>query len=492
MLKFDFFLSVGYIFPVLMAAVFPRGSQISLFHLYMVCEGLYRTCSFLRTQRIHEEIAMASVVVVGTQWGDEGKGKIVDLLTNYADCIVRFQGGNNAGHTLVVDGEKYIFHIIPSGILYQEKTCMIGNGVIIDPGVLLQEMDELREKGLPVTPERLMISENAHLIMPYHKMLDHAREASLAKGKKIGTTGRGIGPCYMDKVGRVGIKAGDFLDWGQLLDKLQANIEEKNFYLTKQYNAEPASFDQIKAQFEQYADILSPFIGNVSVTLDTARKAGKNVLFEGAQGTQLDIDHGTYPFVTSSNTIAGNACIGSGFGPAHIDEVIGILKAYTTRVGEGPFPTELPEGDPIGDELQMKGGEFGATTGRRRRCGWLDMVVASDAVRLNGLTGLAITKLDVLSGQKKLSIARKYTVDGEEFTCMPGNIRKTIKAKPVYEEVDGWEQDISGVRSYEDLPQEARDYVKRIEDISGVAPVIVSVGPDREETLLLRNPFEQS
>ncbi len=434
---------------------------------------------------------MASVVVVGTQWGDEGKGKVVDLLTNYADCIVRFQGGNNAGHTLVVDGKKYIFHIIPSGILYQEKTCMIGNGVIIDPGVLLQEMDELKEKGLPVTPERLMISENAHLIMPYHKMLDHAREASLAKGKKIGTTGRGIGPCYMDKVGRVGIKAGDFMDWGQLLDKLQANIEEKNFYLTKQYNADPASFDEIKSQFEQYADMLSPFIGNVSVALDTARKAGKNVLFEGAQGTQLDIDHGTYPFVTSSNTIAGNACIGSGFGPAHIDEVIGILKAYTTRVGEGPFPTELPEGDPVGDELQKKGGEFGATTGRRRRCGWLDMVVASDAVRLNGLTGLAITKLDVLSGRKKLNIARKYRVDDEEFTCMPGNIRKTIKAKPVYEEVAGWEQDISGVRSYEDLPQEARDYVKRIEDISGIAPVIVSVGPDREETLLLRNPFER-
>ena len=435
---------------------------------------------------------MASVVVVGTQWGDEGKGKVVDLLTNYADCIVRFQGGNNAGHTLVVDGKKYIFHIIPSGILYQDKTCMIGNGVIIDPGVLLQEMDELREKGLPVTPARLMISEKAHLIMPYHKMLDHAREASLAKGKKIGTTGRGIGPCYMDKVGRVGIKAGDFLDPGQLLDKLQANVEEKNFYLTKQYGAEPASFDDIKAEFEQYAEKLSPFIGNVSVALDTARRAGKNVLFEGAQGTQLDIDHGTYPFVTSSNTIAGNACIGSGFGPAHIDEVIGILKAYTTRVGEGPFPTELPEGDPIGDEIQRKGGEFGATTGRRRRCGWLDMVVAADAVRLNGLTGLAITKLDVLSGRKTLNIARKYMVDDEEFTCMPGNIRKIIKARPVYEEVAGWDQDITAVRSYEDLPPQAKDYVKRIEDISGISPAIISVGPDREETLLLRNPFEKS
>ena len=434
---------------------------------------------------------MASVVVVGTQWGDEGKGKVVDLLTNYADCIVRFQGGNNAGHTLVVNGKKYVFHIIPSGILYEDKTCMIGNGVIIDPGVLLQEMDELNGKGLPVTPGRLLISENAHLIMPYHQMLDHAREASLSRGKKIGTTGRGIGPCYMDKVGRVGIKAGDFLDTDQFLAKLQTNVEEKNFFLTKQYGAEPASFAAIKEQFAGFAEKLAPFIGNVSVELDKARRGGKNILFEGAQGTQLDIDHGTYPFVTSSNTIAGNACIGSGFGPAHIDEVIGILKAYTTRVGEGPFPSELPEGDKVGDELQKKGGEFGATTGRRRRCGWLDMVVANDAVRLNGLTGLAITKLDVLSGQPKLQIGRKYSVEGEVFDCMPSNIRKTALAEPVYEEVDGWQEDITGVRDLADLPQKARDYVRRIEDISGIAPVIISVGPDREETLLLRNPFEK-
>jgi adenylosuccinate synthase len=434
---------------------------------------------------------MASVVVVGTQWGDEGKGKIVDLLTNYADCIVRFQGGNNAGHTLVVDGKKYVFHIIPSGILYEDKTCMIGNGVIIDPGVLLGEMEELNDKGLPVTPDRLMISENAHLIMPYHQMLDQAREAALSKGKKIGTTGRGIGPCYMDKVGRVGIKAGDLLDTDQFLDKLQANVEEKNFYLTRQYNAAPASFDEIRDRFAGFAEKLAPFIGNVSVALDTARRNGENILFEGAQGTQLDIDHGTYPFVTSSNTIAGNACLGSGFGPAHIDEDIGILKSYTTRVGEGPFPSELPEGDKVGDELQKKGGEFGATTGRRRRCGWLDMVVANDAVRLNGLTGLAITKLDVLSGQPTLKIGRRYKVGSETYDCMPGNIRKTALAEPVYEEVPGWDEDITAVRDYNDLPQQARDYVRRIEDISGVAPVIVSVGPDREETLLLRNPFEK-
>lgn len=432
---------------------------------------------------------MASVVVVGTQWGDEGKGKVVDLLTRYADCIVRFQGGNNAGHTLVVDGQQFIFHIIPSGILYEEKRCMIGNGVIIDPAVLLHEISQLEARGLSVTPARLMISENAHLIMPYHKSLDLAGEASLAKGKKIGTTGRGIGPCYMDKIGRVGIKAGEMKDPELFSDKLAANIEEKNFLLTRKFGLDPLSYEDIKAEFEEYAEKLSPFIGNVSITLDHARKEGRNILFEGAQGTQLDIDHGTYPFVTSSNTIAGNACIGSGFGPVHIDAVIGILKAYTTRVGEGPFPTELPEGDKVGDELQAKGGEFGATTGRRRRCGWLDAVVASDAVRLNGLTGLAITKLDVLSGQPTIRIARKYMVDGREYNFMPGNIRKTVRIQPVYEEMEGWSEDISNIRRLEDLPRQARDYIKRIEDISGVEPFIVSVGPDREETLLLRNPF---
>ena len=434
---------------------------------------------------------MASVVVVGTQWGDEGKGKIVDLLTNYADYIVRFQGGNNAGHTLVVEGKKYVFHIIPSGILYEDKRCMIGNGVIIDPGVLLKEMAELAEKGLAVQPDRLQISENAHLIMPYHKMLDHAREASLAKGKKIGTTGRGIGPCYMDKVGRVGIKAGDLLDPDLFADKLKANVEEKNFVLTRQYGAEPAEAEAIHREFAGYAEKLAPYIGNVSVTLDQARRAGKNILFEGAQGTQLDIDHGTYPFVTSSNTIAGNACIGAGFGPAHIDEVIGIVKAYTTRVGEGPFPTELPEGDPVGDGLQKRGGEFGATTGRRRRCGWLDLVVVRDAARLNGLTGLAITKLDVLSGEKQLQVAGSYDIEGETFGCMPGNIRKTSRVQPVYEEVAGWSEDISGVTDFADLPAQARDYVRMIEDRTGVSPAIVSVGPDRAQTLLLRNPFDQ-
>jgi adenylosuccinate synthase len=432
---------------------------------------------------------MSSVVVVGTQWGDEGKGKIVDLLTRYADYVVRFQGGNNAGHTLVVEGKQYIFHIIPSGILYQEKKCMIGNGVIIDPAVLLDEIDELKQSGLPVTPDRLMISERAHLIMPYHSTLDQANEAALTKGKKIGTTGRGIGPCYMDKVGRTGIKVGDLNDMGLFRDKLEANLEEKNFILTKKFNAKAISFQEIYDEFQKFAERLTPYIGNVSVELDNARKRDENILFEGAQGTHLDIDHGTYPFVTSSNTVAGNACNGTGFGPAHIDSVIGILKAYTTRVGEGPFPTELF--DNVGEELQKKGGEFGATTGRTRRCGWFDSVVASDAVRLNGLTGLAITKLDVLSGQSTLKIAREYKLENKKFAAMPENIKEASAVKPVYEEVSGWQEEISEVRSYEALPDKAKDYIKRVEDITGVEAVIVSVGPDRNETLLLKNPFDK-
>ncbi len=432
---------------------------------------------------------MSNVVVIGAQWGDEGKGKIVDLLSRDIDMVVRFQGGNNAGHTVITDGKKYSLHLVPSGILHTDKICMIGNGVVLDPIVFIKELDVLIGQGVDVSPARLKISGKTHLIMPYHQRLDVARENALATGNKIGTTGRGIGPCYMDKVGRVGMKIGDLLDMSLFTDKLQVAVEEKNFILTKQFGAEPLDFAEIVGQFEVYAAQLAPFIGNVSVVLDQARKNGKHILFEGAQGTQLDIDHGTYPFVTSSNTIAGNACIGSGFGPSHISEVIGILKAYTTRVGEGPFPTELPEGDAIGDALQQKGHEYGATTGRRRRCGWFDAVVANDAVRLNGLTGFAVTKLDVLSGLRKLKIATGYQVDGESYAYMPENIRKARMAKPVYEEVDGWENELPGIRSYEELPEQAQSYLKRIEDLTGVAPMIVAVGPDREETLLLRNPF---
>ncbi|MFH1216317.1 MAG: adenylosuccinate synthase [Pseudomonadota bacterium] len=432
---------------------------------------------------------MANVVVVGTQWGDEGKGKIVDLLTQYADYIVRFQGGNNAGHTLVVEGKKFIFHLIPSGILYENKHCFIGNGVVIDPGVLLEEMQKLADSGLPVNPDRLTISERAHLIMPYHKLLDLGSEAAKKKGAKIGTTGRGIGPCYGDKILRSGIKAGDLLDSDLFKEKLAANLEEKNRILSDYYSTKPLSFDEIYGQFQGFTEKLAPYIDNVSVKLDEGRRAGKHILFEGAQGTQLDIDHGTYPFVTSSNVVAGNACTGSGFGPSHIDAVIGILKAYTTRVGEGPFPSELF--DETGDELQKKGGEFGATTGRKRRCGWLDTVVANEAVRLNGITGLAITKLDVLSGQKTLKIATSYQADGKKFTAMPGNIRTAEKLQPLYEEIPGWDDDISGVRSVDDLPGKARDYVKRIEDLTETPAMLLSVGPDRAETLLLNNPFEK-
>ncbi len=432
---------------------------------------------------------MSSVVVVGSQWGDEGKGKIVDLLTQYSDYIVRFQGGNNAGHTLVVDGKQFIFHIIPSGILYEDKMCMIGNGVIIDPGVLLEEIEQLKAKQLEVTSERLMISENAHLIMPYHARLDQAKEAALSDVKKIGTTGRGIGPCYMDKVGRTGIKIGDLLDEQLFKEKLHAALDEKNFLLTKKYNAAPIEFEEVYSLAMGHAEQLEKYIGNVSVVLDEARKADKNILFEGAQGTQLDIDHGTYPFVTSSNTIAGNACNGAGYGPVHIDAVVGIMKAYTTRVGAGPFPTELF--DNVGEELQQKGHEYGATTGRKRRCGWLDGVVANDAVRLNGMTGIALTKLDVLSGQKTIKMANAYDLDGKPCHAMPSNIKQAASVKPVYEEMPGWNSEIDGVRNFDDLPVEAKDYIKRIEDFTGVKAQIVSVGPDRKETLLLENPFEK-
>lgn len=432
---------------------------------------------------------MSSVVVVGTQWGDEGKGKIVDLLTQYADYVVRFQGGNNAGHTLVVEGKQFIFHIIPSGILYEDKMCMIGNGVIVDPGVLIEEMDELKQQGLEVTPDRLMISESAHLIMPYHASLDQAKESALSDSKKIGTTGRGIGPCYIDKVGRVGIKAGDLRDEALFREKLEAAIDEKNFLLTQKYNAAPIDLENVYRQTMEYAEKLIPFYGNVSVELDNARKKGQNILFEGAQGTHLDIDHGTYPFVTSSNTIAGNACNGTGFGPAYIDAVVGILKAYTTRVGAGPFPTELF--DKVGEELQEKGHEFGATTGRRRRCGWLDGVVGADATRLNGVTGLAITKLDVLSGQEEIKIANSYDLNGKTYSAMPSNIREAAAVTPVYESLEGWKEEIDKVRDFDELPQQAKDYIKRVEDVVGAPANIVSVGPDREETLLLKNPFDK-
>jgi len=432
---------------------------------------------------------MANVIVVGTQWGDEGKGKIVDLYAEDADAVVRFQGGNNAGHTLVVKGEQTILHLIPSGILHGRKTCIIGNGVVVDPKVLIGEIDELNRRNLFPPDTKLFVSENAHVIMPYHCRLDSAREA--AKGdQKIGTTGRGIGPCYEDKVARVGIRFCDLLDDAVFRAKLKRNVEEKNFYLTKLFNEEPVDEKSVYEEYRGYAERLRPFVTNASVILEEEIRRKKNVLFEGAQGTHLDIDHGTYPYVTSSNTVAGNACGGAGVGPTKIDVVVGIVKAYTTRVGGGPFVTELT--DEIGEHIQNAGKEFGATTGRRRRCGWLDMVLIRHAVRLSGINGLAITKLDVLTGIDPLKICRAYRVNGKEITdAVPSNLRDLAKCEPVYEELKGWKEPIGRAKTVRELPIQARRYVQRIEKLSGVRLFLVSVGADRDETIVLKNPFKK-
>lgn len=429
---------------------------------------------------------MANVIVVGTQWGDEGKGKIVDLLTEYADIIVRFQGGNNAGHTIVVDGEKFIFHLVPSGILHAQKRCLVGNGVVVDPRVLLAELDSLYEKGLSITPARFLVSENAHLIMPYHCAIDHGRE-NLTGRKKIGTTGRGIGPCYEDKIARRGIKVGDILQASTFRAKLSEILKEKNFYMEKYLGLEPMDVEDIYHEYMAHADRLAPYVANVSILLDEAIKNKKNILFEGAQGTHLDIDHGTYPFVTSSNTIAGGACCGSGVGPTRIDAVIGICKAYTTRVGSGPFPTELV--DPVGDRIQQRGAEFGATTGRKRRCGWLDAVLVSDSIRLNGLTGLAITKLDVLTGIPTLKIATHYRSEGQMIKYRPTRTDLMEGLTPVYEELRGWQEELTDLHRFEDLPPATKDYLNRIEALTGAKIMIISLGAGRSETILLYNPF---
>jgi len=429
---------------------------------------------------------MANVIIVGTQWGDEGKGKVVDLLAEQADLIVRFQGGNNAGHTLVVNGKKHIFHLLPSGILHQDKKCMIGNGVVLDPGVLIQEMDRLEEAGLRVTPDNLLISLYTHVIMPYHRALDLAREKS--KGRSaIGTTGRGIGPCYEDKVGRGGIRVHDLLDSAVFSEKLARNLEEKNFILRNFFQQEALDPAEIMDEYLAYGERLRPFAGNVSQQLQEADAQGRNILFEGAQGTHLDIDHGTYPYVTSSNTVAGSACCGAGIGPTRIDTVLGVVKAYTTRVGGGPFPSELL--DETGEHIRKVGGEFGATTGRPRRCGWLDMVVVNSAVRLNGLSGVVITKLDVLTGIPVLKIGVSYNCRGSRLDLVPAELDALEACEPVLEEFPGWDEDIGKVRTWVDLPQNTKKYLKAIEEISGIPIGIISIGPSRDATIILRNPF---
>jgi len=428
---------------------------------------------------------VANVVVVGTQWGDEGKGKIVDCLAEVADIVVRFQGGNNAGHTMVVDGEQFISHLIPSGIL-QKKICIIGNGMVVDLSVLVEELDNLISKGIDVGPDMLKISEKAHIIMPYHQQIDLGRE-KMKGDKKIGTTGRGIGPCYEDKATRRGIRFADLIDFEVFKEKVNTVIEEKNFYLKHYLSADTLDPNDIIDSYKGFSERLAPHVANISIVIDRAIKSGKQVLFEGAQGTHLDIDHGTYPYVTSSNTVSGNACCGSGIGPKEITGVIGIVKAYTTRVGMGPFPTELF--DETGDIIQKKGAEFGATTGRRRRCGWLDIVLLRNSVRLNGLTSLVITKLDVLDGLQSLEICTGYEYQGEILHDFPASLKVLEDCKPVYETVPGWSEDISGVRTVDDLPQHARDYIKRIEELTETPVHIISVGPGREETIISRNPF---
>jgi adenylosuccinate synthase len=431
---------------------------------------------------------MANVAIIGAQWGDEGKGKIVDLFTENADIIVRFQGGNNAGHTLVVDGKKTILHLVPSGALHPNKLCVIGNGVVIDPEILIDEINALKKQGHLADDAFLRISEQAHLIMPYHKSIDLARERLRGKGK-IGTTGRGIGPAYEDKIARVGIRFVDLLEEDTFRNKLQHNIEEKNIYLKAILKEKPLDFDEIHGSYQQFREKLQPYVTNTGLLLDQKMRAGKRVLFEGAQGTLLDVDHGTYPYVTSSNTITGGVCSGSGIGPQHIQQVIGISKAYTTRVGSGPFPTELDGAE--GETLRREGGEFGATTGRSRRCGWFDAVGVRHAVRMNGITGIALTKLDVLTGFKKIPICTAYHYDGQVVNDFPASLKVMQHAQPVYEQMEGWDKPLDGARKFSDLPAQAQQYVRRLEEIVESEIILVSVGPGRDQTILLKNPFDR-
>ncbi len=428
---------------------------------------------------------MPNIIVIGAQWGDEGKGKIVDLFTEEVDVVVRFQGGNNAGHTLVVDGRKTVLHLIPSGILHRGVKCIIGNGVVVDPEICLQEIDEIKAAGYLKNDRDLLISEHAHVILPYHKRIDVLREQRMGAGK-IGTTGRGIGPTYEDKVARVGIRMGDLIRPELFAKRLREVLAEKNPYLEKILGGTPFGFDEIYESYVNYGKRLSCYVQDTSLYLQQVIKK-KKILFEGAQGTSLDVDYGTYPFVTSSNTISGNACAGSGVGPTAIDGVIGVSKAYTTRVGSGPFPTEL--NDEVGERLRKQGAEFGATTGRPRRCGWLDLVVLRHAVRVNGLTGLVLTKLDVLSGLDRLKICTGYRWKGSILKEMPSSIEVLNECEPVYQEVKGWQEPLSGIRSFKKLPVATQKYIRKIELALGVKLVMVSVGPSRDENIVLKNIF---
>jgi adenylosuccinate synthase len=425
---------------------------------------------------------MSNIVVIGTQWGDEGKGKIIDCLTEGAEVVARSQGGHNAGHTVYVNGKKFILHLIPSGILHKDKLCIIGNGVVINPHALIEEIDDLTSNNIKVG-DNLKVSKSAHVIMPYHEALDGQKENTKGS-KKIGTTGRGIGPAYMDKAARNGIRMSDLL-WPDLfMEKLKANIFEVNIILERVYNAPPFDAYTIFEQYMKYKDRLEPYMADTTVLMDDCIASGKKILFEGAQGTLLDIDHGTYPYVTSSNASSGGALSGLGVGPKCIDEIYGVTKAYTTRVGGGPFPTELF--DETGQLLQKTGSEFGATTGRARRCGWLDLIVLKHSKRVNSLTGLVITKLDILDGFKKILVCTGYRYKNSIITDFPSEIEILENCRPVYEEFVGWDKPVVGVKEYDKLPQKARDYIKMIEDRLNVPVVIVSTGQSREDIIFKR------
>ncbi len=434
---------------------------------------------------VHERLIMPIVIVVGAQWGDEGKGKLVDFLTEKADVVARYQGGHNAGHTVVINNEKYVLHLIPSGILHKNTVCIIGNGVVVEPAALIQEITDLQKRGIRVS-RNLLISKSAHLIMPYHLVLDSASERS--KGKKcIGTTGRGIGPTYVDKMARTGIRVGDLLDPGEFLEKIKANLKHVNFLMKNLYKSRGFSAQKIFKEYIGYGAILKKHISDADVVINSAISGGKNLLLEGAQGTLLDIDHGTYPFVTSSNSIAGGACTGLGIGPTKISRVLGVVKAYTTRVGSGPFPTEIR--DHTGEEIRMKGDEFGATTGRPRRCGWLDTVILRHASMINGFSGIAITKLDILDGLDKIKICTAYKYKGKIYTGFPKELDIFANCTPVYEEMEGWRESTLGIREYTKLPLQARAYIKRMEELIGVKAHLISTGQKRDELITLKDQF---
>jgi adenylosuccinate synthase len=431
---------------------------------------------------------MSNVVIVGAQWGDEGKGKIVDLFTSWADVVVRYQGGANAGHTLVVGGVKTVLHLVPSGILHPGKRCFIGNGVVVDPEALVEEIELLKGRGLLEDPSQLVVSENAHVILPYHKRIDAGREARSEKSK-IGTTGRGIGPAYEDKVARRGIRVRDLAKPKVLREKLSERIVEANAQIAA-LGGEKVDLEKVLSRALELREKIAPYVGDCSEQLAHEMSRGRAVLFEGAQGTLLDVDHGTYPYVTSSNTVAGNAAVGAGLGPTAIHSVVGITKAYNTRVGNGPMVTELH--DAVGERLRSIGTEYGATTGRPRRCGWLDVLVLRYAARVNGLSGLAVTKLDVLTGFEKLFIAVQYRLPGGKTANeFPSDPEVLAEAEPVYEELPGWQEPLGDLREYGDLPENARRYVERIEQLVGVEAIAVSVGPDRAQTIVRKNPFRK-